>query len=184
MQVWIEATSGRDDHGGAGWELGKCIWSPACDRLGRTQKYGIMTAPCVGDPVINCSAGVVVGVSRICETVVTTTTRPPNPGAWGYARSFFRLNLDQYVVFETQVSLKDIAMRFFDRIREDIELNRPKYYLFSLYPPAERHPAGKLVLAQGRFLARSTATLNACVAGSLSRPDRVVLETRLIPTPG
>lgn len=179
MQVWIEAASGRDDHGGLGWELGRCIWSPAHDRLGRTQKYGIMTTPSVGDPVINCSAGVVVGVSRVCGPAETTTARPPNPGPWGYARSYFRLNLEDYAEFENRITLNDVAKRYFDRLRKDIESNRPKYYLFSLYPPSERHPTGKLVLAQGRFLARSTPTLDACLADALSKKDRVLFESRI-----
>jgi hypothetical protein len=179
MQVWIEAASGRDDHGGEGWEFGRCVWSPAHDRLGRTQKYGIMSAPCVGETVINCSAGEIIGISRISRLAETTTSGPPNPGAWGYARSFFRLNLDDYLQFESRVMLNEIAKRFFGRIREDIESNRPKYYLFSLYPPGERYPSGKLVLAQGRFLARSTAILNNCIAECLSKKDRTVFEARV-----
>jgi hypothetical protein len=181
MQVWIEAASGRDGHGGVGWELGRCIWSPAHDRLGRTQKYGIMTAPSVGDPVINCSVGLIIGISRVCRLAESTTSGPPNPGVWGYARSFFRLNLDEYVACETTVPLNDVAKRFFSRIREDIESNRPKYYLFSLYPPSERNPIGKLVLAQGRFLARSTATLDACIMESLATKDRSLFESRIKP---
>lgn len=178
-QVWIEAASGRDDHGGAGWELGRCIWSPAHDRLGRTQKYGIMAVPQVGDPIINCSAGLIVGVSRVCRPAETVTSGPPNAGAWGYARSFFRLNLDQYVELQSRVSLNEVAKRCFDRLRRDIEDNRPKYYLYSLYPPSERHPTGKLVLAQGRFLARSTATLTACIGESLGKADRAMFEARI-----
>jgi hypothetical protein len=180
MQVWIEAASGRDHHGGVGWELGRCIWSPTHDRLGRTQKYGIMNAPSVGDPVINCSAGLIVGISRVCRAAESTASGPPNPGAWGYARSFFRLNLDDYVSCETSVPLHDVVKRFFNRIRADIESNRPKYYLFSLYPPSEYHPAGKLVLSQGRFLARSTPTLNACIVESLATKDRALFESRIM----
>ena len=125
MQVWIEAASGRDDHGGPGWELGRCIWSPAHDRLGRTQKYGIMTVPRVDDVVVNCSAGNIVGVSRISRLAETTASGPPNPGPWGYARSFYRLPLDDYLEFEDRVTLNDVAERFFDEIRADIEMNRP-----------------------------------------------------------
>lgn len=182
MQVWIEAASGRDDHGGVGWELGRCIWCPTHNRLGRTQKYGIINSPCLGDPVINCSAGMIVGISRVCRLAETTTSGPPNPGVWDYARSFFRLNLDDYVACETRVSLNDVVKRFFSRIREDIESNRPKYYLFSLYPPSEWNPTGKIVLAQGRFLARSTATLDACIMESFTKKDRGAFESRIKPT--
>lgn len=178
MQVWIEAASGRNDHGGKGWELGRCIWSPAHDRLGRTQKYRVMNWPSVGDPVVNCSAGIVLGVSRVCRPVEITSAGPPNPGPWGYARSFYRLSLNQYAEFESRVALNAIAKQFLNPLREDIERNRPKYFLFSLYPPSERHPTGKLVLAQGRFLARSTSALNACLAASLPMKDRALLESR------
>lgn len=177
-QVWIEAASGRDEHGGPGWELGRCIWSPTHDRLGRTQKYGIMTAPRIGDVVVNCSAGELIGVSRVCRSADTTASGPPMPGPWGYARSFFRLNLDDYLQFKGRVSLNEVTARFFDEIRKDIEGNRPKYYLFSLYPPSERYPSGKLVLAQGRFLARSTPILNECIAKCLSKEDRAVFSLR------
>jgi hypothetical protein len=179
MQVWIESASGRDEHGGEGWELGRCIWSPSHDRRGRVQKYGIMKSPCVGDIVINCSGGDIVGVSLVCKTAEKIIKGPPKPGNWDYAQSYFRIDLTDYSVFEQRVGLYEVANRFFDRLREDIEQNRPRYYLFSLYRPSEVHPLGKLVLSQGRFLARSTLVLTDCIAACLSDNDRDMLTLRI-----
>ena len=51
--------------------------------------------------------------------------------------------------------------------------SRPKYYLYSWYPDGEFYPGGKLVLGQGRFLARATPVLIESVKQCLSAKDQL-----------
>ena len=76
------------------------------------------------------------------------------------------------------IPIATLSERFKDEIKSDIESNRPTYFLFSLYPESEFHPEGKVVLAQGRFLARTTPTLVKLIA-SLLELDETTLTGRL-----
>jgi hypothetical protein len=37
-----------------------------------------------------------------------TTQRPPDPGEWGYAESFFRANLSGFTPFHSPINLLDV----------------------------------------------------------------------------
>lgn len=159
--VWIENTTSKYDHGGCGWEFGVCIWSPARDRRGAVGKYRIMQQVQIGDRVINCCDGKIRGTSRVATICDSTSDRPPNPGPWSYANSFFRFNLTDFNELADPIELREIIAKHKAEIEVDIENNRPKYFLFSLYPRSEFYPEGKVVLGQGRFLATTTPCLQA-----------------------
>jgi hypothetical protein len=171
MSVWIEASTSKFDHGGYGWELGTCIWSPATDRRGVQGRYGIMLEVKAGDFVINCCDSVVCGTSFVASEC-TKREKPPNPGPWAYAKTFFKIELRDYRKETDGPSLTKIAQDFKDEIQKDIEANRPKYYLYSLYPQSSFYPSGRVVLSQGRFLARSTPALTALLVALLSQTAR------------
>ena len=159
MNVWIENTTSKNDHGGLGWEFGKCIWSPAVDRRGAERQYSIMRSVKKGDRVINCYDAVIRGISIAECDCYTIHDRPPHPEPWGYANKFYRFNLSDFTELEDPVPLKQLVERYKDVIRDDIETNRPKYYLYSWWPKSEFYPDGRIVLSQGRFLARGTPAL-------------------------
>ena len=52
MRKFIETTSDDHDHGGLGWEYGKCLWSPIIDN-GGAKRYEVMHEPSVGDLIIH-----------------------------------------------------------------------------------------------------------------------------------
>jgi hypothetical protein len=47
-RFWVEISALDHGHGGPGWELGKCLWSPAMDRQGR-DRYAVVREPRHGD---------------------------------------------------------------------------------------------------------------------------------------
>lgn len=175
--TWIENTTSKYDHGGAGWEFGTCVWSPAQDRRGAEGKYKLMRQVSPNDRVVNCCDRIICGVSTVASSCITTHDGPPNPGPWAYARSFHRFSLVDYEAFPAPASLDSLIEANKEAIQADIEADRPKYYLFSLYPQSEFNPDGKIVLAQGRFLARATPALVRMLAKLLE-----IDETTLIPS--
>src|SRR5262245_1634416 len=52
MVTFIEISKSEHQHGGAGWEFGKCLWSPTRNKIG-SDRYSIMRVPEVGDQVIH-----------------------------------------------------------------------------------------------------------------------------------
>lgn len=168
MSVWVEVSTNKFHHGGQGWEFGTCIWSPSTDRRGLLGRYRIMLDVTEGDLVINCCDFVVRGVSIVAGACIASKEKPPNPGLWGYAKTFFRIPLADYRPQEHGPSIPQIAREHKDEISKDIMLNRPKYYLFSWCQPSEWNPSGKLVLSQGRFLARATPVLAKIILSYLN----------------
>ena len=172
MTTWVELSSGKDEHGGRGWEFGTCLWSPTKTRLGQTRNYGIMLQPAVGEYVINCEAGIIKGTSVVSVACRVVKDSPPAAGPWRYSREFYRVELTAYEAFKTSLPLRLVVSRCFDTIRDDIDKHRPTYYPFSLYPKSDHYPNGRIHVSQGRFLAKSTSTLSRCISSCLDPEDR------------
>jgi hypothetical protein len=61
---WLEMARGLGGHGGPGWDLGECIWSPSDVQWGG---YRVLTKPVVGSLVIHCYQGQICGWSRVAR---------------------------------------------------------------------------------------------------------------------
>ena len=173
MAIWFHVTTVRGNPLGSGWAPGECIWSPSANKRGSVAHYGIMLKARPGDKVIVCVNGDVCGVASVFTACKEVTSGPPERGAWSYARSFFRVELADYITFATSVKLNIVAEKCKREIRQDMVKSRPKYYLYSRYPDGEFYPGGKLVLGQGRFLARATPVLIESVKQCLSAKDQL-----------
>lgn len=173
MAVWFHVTTGKGNRSGSGWAPGECIWSPSANKRGSVAHYGIMREVRPHDQVVVCVNGEICGAAVVKAACREDTHGPPDPGAWSYARSFFRIDLSDYVGFRSTVRLSDVAERFKADIRREMLSLRPTYYLFSWYPESEFYPGGKLVLGQGRFLARATPVLLDSVKKSLEPQDQL-----------
>jgi len=169
MAVWFHVTTGKSNR--SGWAPGECIWSPSANKRGSVAHYGIMREPRTQDKVLVCVNGEICGSAFVKAICREETHGPPDPGAWSYARSFFRIDLVDYVSFNSAVRLSDVVGRFKKDIRQEMLSIRPSYYLFSWYPESEFYPGGKLVLGQGRFLARGTPVLIDSVKKCLATQD-------------
>lgn len=94
QNVFIEITNSI--HGGAGWELGVCIWSPTLNKAG-SRAWKIMENIKQGDIIIHLVDikdqyhwyGVSIASSDIIKNVVT----PPKAGTWKDMFPYQRVNL-------------------------------------------------------------------------------------------
>ena len=173
MAFWFHVTTGKGNPPGSGWAPGECVWSPSSNKRGSVAHYRIMLEVRPDDKMIVCVNGSICGIAAVETACKEVTSGPPDRGAWSYARSFFRIDLASYVAFATCVSLNKVAEQFKSGIRQEMIATRPTYYLYSWYPESEFYPGGKLVLGQGRFLARATPVLVESVKQSLVGQDRL-----------
>jgi hypothetical protein len=127
------------------------------------------------DQVVVCVNGVICGLALVEAVCKEVAVGPPESGVWSYAKSFFRIALVDYTVFSSPVGLKVVAERFKHEIRQEMLSLRPTYYLYSWYPESEFYPGGKLVLGQGRFLARAAPVLSESVTQCFAGRDRQVI---------
>jgi hypothetical protein len=169
MATWFHVSTGKGNPPGSGWAPGECIWSPSSNPRGSVAHYRIMLEVRPADSVVVCVNGSFCGLASVSAACKEVGAGPPEFGAWSYARSFFKIALADYKPFSSAVRLNAVAERFKREIRQEMLALRPTYHLFSWYPESEFYPGGKLVLGQGRFLARATPVLlesvKQCVAG-------------------
>lgn len=153
--AWLEISRGIDGHGGPGWDLGECIWSPTDDQWGG---YRVLTEPDASELVIHCYQGTVCGWSRVARKCRVVQFSPPQAGRWRGMGSYYRLELDGYQRFDDPIALKSIKERFADEIRREIQDHRPKRYPFVLVPVVDS-AVKRISTAQGRLIARLTPPL-------------------------
>src|SRR5687768_7270347 len=88
MPTWVEITSIEHGHGGPGWELGACLWSPTHNRQG-ADRYGLMREPVPGDEVLQLVMARwpdgetdrrLVGRSVVAQQCATVAIEPPPLG--------------------------------------------------------------------------------------------------------
>lgn len=150
-------------HGGVGWELGRCLWSPSSDIDGR-DRYSIMREPRPGDHVFHMVAGVsssrprdryLFGRSLVSSAVRELATEPPNAGAWAGRPSYYRIELSGYVEAADKVAMDDVERVLHELILDELA-DRPKYYPYAPYRDGFRG-------AQGIYLTKLTPALAAAL---------------------
>jgi MoxR-like ATPase len=151
LPIWIEFTSTAHEHGGAGWEFGRCLWSPSRDRNGR-DTYSAMRLPNTGDLVVHILDGRFVGTSRVASRYTESTQPPPNPGPWAGRPSYYRIDVSNYRVLERTPTTRELIERHRDEIAADVDQNKPPRYLFV-------RQNGALQPNQGRYLSQCSPTL-------------------------
>jgi hypothetical protein len=154
-QYWVEISALAHGHGGPGWELGVCLWSPAADRRD-AKRYEIMREPAPGDMVyhlITVEAGrALVGVSEVSQSVQRVLNGPPEPGVWANFSAYYRIPLEKYSELAYQPLLREVEDGNLDSIRQDIFPNRPKHHPYATYGAGVR-------IAQGLYLGKLTNRL-------------------------
>lgn len=125
--IWIEMS--RDKiHGGGEWGLKKCLWSPAYKRGTRGSSWlfwnNILQVK-QGDIVIHLSgkghAAAFIGYSVAATDGHETLERPPLPGTWGYATSYFRVLLKDFQAFDRAIMLDNFFTMHNDILKKYLE---------------------------------------------------------------
>ncbi len=173
MTTFLEITNDSHDHGGRGWELGTCLWSPTLNRSG-ADRYSLMREPKSGDRVLHIyrhlRGGVLgtwlVGSSVVAEEVRTVATEPPSAGAWAGESSYYRIELKAYEAFEAPVAIPTLLADYGDLIRDDLRTNRPRFYPFNSH-------GADLRTVQGIYLARCTDALESIIRMALGIQEEI-----------
>lgn len=122
--------SREEAHGGGDWGFSRCLWSPTAHVGGGEWAYWrTMREVRVGDLVVHLRgkrpAAYFVGYSKAATDCRETNDRPPDPGRWGYAERFFRVDLTDYVPFVKPVLLDDVFGRKATELRAYVDRWRP-----------------------------------------------------------
>lgn len=107
QEAFIEMTN--KIHGGAGWELGRCLWSPEKAKDGK-DSWKVMRDLQVDDLIIHSvktSKGhMVIGTSKVESTYIVTNVQPPYAGKWGGYGKYYRVDLKDFQKLEKPMYLQ------------------------------------------------------------------------------
>ena len=161
MRKFIETTSDNNNHGGAGWEYGTCLWSPIEDK-GGAKIYELMHVPNKDDLIIHFydekGTRYIHGQSYVEKTCYITTTKPPNPSRYSFSEKFYRIDLKEFRKFNNPIPLKDFTDAFELEIRHEYEENPPDYP-FQISRPKDPNRNSFIGLKNGKYLTESTSQL-------------------------
>lgn len=152
----------RDEaHGGGSWGFGQSLWSPS-RKTNNTRWAFWETLLSVegGDPVLHLRGegnnATFVGFSTAAADGFETTDRPPDPGAWSHAHSFYRVPLQNFASLSSPVPLHEVFSSRSDELRRyflDNRLAREKELLFYVVQ------ADRLQCLNGAYLSQVSAKL-------------------------
>lgn len=143
-------------HGGGDWDFGKCLWSPSRKPNGAKWAFWETVLQVhQGDTVLHLrgkgQSASFVGFTTAESDGYETTERPPKPGQWSYAKSFYRVFLKDYKPFAEPIKLSDVFQKQEGSLRRYFEDNKSK-------APALRRrlfyviQSGKLQCLNGAYL--------------------------------
>lgn len=169
MAVFAEVTRAGHGHGGAGWELGRCLWHQTKTRSGQDRNAS-MREPKIGDEVFHLVSGLSAAKPRqrflwgrsLVADPVKVVSSPPNPGDWPDRGDYYRIELSDAVRANPPAPLDAIIERERSRIMSEIGPTRIKYYLFSPHGDSFR-------ITQGIYLTRLSDGLAAAFRDSLAQ---------------
>jgi hypothetical protein len=110
--IFLEMSRDRD-HGGGTWGFGNCLWAPTKKKNGRKWRFWTKVSEVRKGDLVMHLRGIppnasFVGYSVAANGGFQTGHRPPNPGKWGFAKSFYRVDLTDFVPFHQPINLTNI----------------------------------------------------------------------------
>ncbi len=107
--MWLEM-SRDEEHGGTGWGFTECLWSPTHkDPKGKWSHWETVREVRRGNVVLHLRGkgrkAHFVGFSTATSDGYETYARPPILKEWAYAKSFYRVDLSDFVRFEDPINL-------------------------------------------------------------------------------
>lgn len=158
--LWLEMS--RDEtHGGGSWGFGQSLWSPSrkTDDT-RWAFWEILLDVEAGDPVLHLRGkgnnAAFLGFSTAAADGFETEDRPPTPGEWEYASTFYRVPLQEFTPFNSPVPLREVFTR------QDVEL---RTYFLNNRAAVEKErlffviQSGRLQCLNGAYLSQASTAL-------------------------
>ena len=103
-----------EDHGGGTWGFTNCVWAPTRKKGGGSSWpfWDKVSQVREGDIIIHLRGippdALFLGYSVASGDGFETTRRPPNPGVWDFAKSFYRADLSGFTEFHQPVNLTQL----------------------------------------------------------------------------
>jgi len=166
-RIFVEITDSSHAHGGEGWGIGHCLWSPSQGRDGR-DSYSSMREPGVGDLVLHFYRtqwpdGIrerrVLGFSRVSAAVRMVHQEPPRPGPWAGMAPYYRIDITDFQALAAPVPVDLLVQEYGEEIRGEVETHGPRWYPFARYGESVR-------VTQGQYLAEATRMLYSLIRGA------------------
>lgn len=132
--LWLEMS--RDViHGGEDWGFTRSLWSPtkknalASQQSSSTWPFWEAVLQVKADDVVlhlrgEGQSAAFIGLSNAEEDGYETAMRPPFPGQWDYAETFYRVPLKNFTPFESPILLRDIFKQRNTELREYFTANK------------------------------------------------------------
>jgi len=106
-EVFLEMTN--KVHGGVGWGLGKCLWSPEKTKDNK-DRWKVMRGLQVDDLVIHSvktrKGHMVIGTSKVESSSRIVDVEPPSANEWSGYGTYYRVDLKDYKQLEKPVYLQ------------------------------------------------------------------------------
>ena len=158
--LWLEMS--RDEaHGGGSWAFGQSLWSPSRKTNGTKWAFWeTLLHVETDDPVLHLRGkgdrATFVAFSTASADGFETSDRPPSPGAWSYARSFYRVPLRDFTPLDDPMLLRDIFRRRDTELRSYFMGNKAASRKERLFYVIQ---AGRLQCLNGAYLSEVSKEL-------------------------
>ena len=160
MTIWIETVRERHDlrkDGRQEWAYGKLLWSPTTNKSG-SRIYELMKEPAKGERVLYFfeTSGVRYyhAHSKIKKSCEVSYEVPDNPGKWGWAKEFYRVEIKDFAKIENPINITEFTQDYDIPLRHEIHQDSPPNYPFQI--KRNKDPKWKVdsqvTLKQGKYL--------------------------------
>lgn len=133
QKVFIEITN--QVHGGSGWELGQCLWSPKLDKGGK-KAWRLMEKITPGDIIIHLvdinRKYHWYGISLAASHLLLSEDQPREPGRWSNMAPYQRVNLKDF----ERISKPPIVSSFISKYHKELKMilkKNPNGAFYTLY---------------------------------------------------
>ena len=166
--VWAEITKLSHGHGGPGWELGTCLWSPAKSK-NNADRYALMRQVAAGDRVYHLVGGVpgkppgdrfFWGASVVASPAEVVRNAPPQPGDWAGRPAYYRVDLRNFTAMRSPLPLHQLQEEIRELLLDEVRRDRAAHYPFATYGEGFR-------TAQGMYLTKPSPRLERILAEKL-----------------
>ena len=116
-------------HGSGSWAFPKCVWAPTEKSNGQSWPYwSKISTVQSGDTILHLRgtppSAEFVGYSTAATVGYETDDRPPLPGEWEYAKTFYRADLEAFVSFTDSVKLEQVFLQRRQPLEDYFDRNR------------------------------------------------------------
>lgn len=120
------------EHGGLGWELGTCLWSPVFDKA-KSKKWQLLENVKVNDIIIHLikisGEYYFYGVSNAISNIIKTESEPPKSSTWANMSPYQRINLNNFNIIPSPYPIKSFFSKFEAQLKGILKNNENNFYV-------------------------------------------------------